>query len=54
VNSSQDVQDSQGPLWEDDEGVDEDMVNPILNEMNAFDGEEDEATNSIQDASEVS
>jgi hypothetical protein len=51
VNSSQDVQDSQGPLWEDDEGVDEDMA---MNEMNDFDGEEDEATNSIQDASEVS
>ena len=55
-NSSQDVQDNQGPLWVDEEGDDEDMVNPIgtMNEINAFDGQEDEATNSNQDAADVS
>lgn len=47
VPSSQDVQDSQGPLLEDDEGVDEDM-----DEINAFDGQEDEELNSVQDAAE--
>ena len=65
VNSSQDVQDNQGPLWVDEEGDDEghlwyqlvyQLVNPIgtMNEINAFDGHEDEATNSNQDAADVS
>ena len=38
----------------DEEGDDEDMVNPIgtMNEINDFDGHEDEATNSNQDAAD--
>ena len=40
----------------DEESDDEDMATPIgtMNEINAFDGQEDEAANSIQDAAEVS
>ena len=56
MSSSQDVHDNQGPLLVDEEGDEEDIVNPIntMNEINAFDGQEDEASNSIQDAEEVS